>query len=75
MNYQHRPTIVRMHTLAGLLRAGGRFSAREVAQRFEVSRRTIVRDLDYLRDQLGYAATWDAHERRYILHRAPRAQL
>lgn len=70
-----RPCIIRLHRIATLLRAGGQFTAAALAREWEVSRKTIVRDLDYLRQQLGYEADWDPRLSRYILRRAPAPQL
>jgi predicted DNA-binding transcriptional regulator YafY len=71
----NRPALVRLHHLARKLREGGAFTAGEIARHFEVSRKTITRDLNYLRDRMGYDADWSPSEKRYILHRAPEAQL
>lgn len=71
----NRPALARMHYLAGRLRDGGRFTAREAGRHFEVSRKTISRDLAYLSNRMGYEYQWSPRENRYILYRAPEARL
>jgi predicted DNA-binding transcriptional regulator YafY len=71
----NRTALVRMHCLAGLLRTGGRFTAAGVAVRFEVSRKTIMRDLEFMRDRMGYAYEWNGKLGRYLLKSAPPAVL
>lgn len=68
--YSHS-CIERVRTLALLLRQGRAFTAGEVAERFETSRRTIVRDLEFMRDRLGYEYEFDASRNRYFLRHAP----
>ncbi len=47
------------------IKTRGGVTAREVAERFEVSRRQVTRDIEYLRDRLGAPIVWIAAERRY----------
>ncbi|HLP01586.1 MAG TPA: hypothetical protein VK163_06145 [Opitutaceae bacterium] len=70
-----RQPIVRIVCLASLLRNGQLRSLGEVAARFEVSLKTIARDLELLRDQLGFDCEYDGSARRWILKQAPRAVL
>lgn len=49
-----RPPIARMSYIARLLREGRRFTVPQVAAALEVSRKTIDRDIEFMRDQLGY---------------------
>lgn len=52
------PPIERMAYLARLLRDGQKFNASTVAQELEVDSRTIHRDIDFMRDRLGYTIEW-----------------
>jgi predicted DNA-binding transcriptional regulator YafY len=65
-----RFTIERLRLIAFMLRAGKKFTAVEIARGFEVSRKTIHRDLDALA-RMGYDHRYDRRERRYRLERAP----
>jgi len=47
------------------IKTRGGVTSREVAERFEVSRRQVIRDIEYLRDRLGAPIVWLAAERRY----------
>ncbi len=49
----------------GRIKARGGVTAREVADRFEVTERQVIRDIQYLRDRLGAPIKWSATERRY----------
>jgi proteasome accessory factor B len=40
----------------------------DLALAFEVSRRTILRDVEFLRDRLGVAIEYDAEEKAYQIH-------
>ena len=70
-----RTPIERLVCLATLLRNGTTFTFREIAERYEVSVRTVARDFDYLRDRLGFETEWDNHRKTHRLLRAPRAVL
>jgi predicted DNA-binding transcriptional regulator YafY len=71
----NRPSIERMRTLAVLLRTRTHFTTTEVAQRFETTRKTISRDLAFLRDRLGYDFEYDAQTKRWNLKIAPTPML
>jgi predicted DNA-binding transcriptional regulator YafY len=47
------------------LREKGRLRASEVARRFEVTDRQVLRDIEYLRDRLDAPIEWDAPSRSY----------
>jgi len=47
------------------IKAKGGVTAREVADRFEVTERQVLRDIEYLRNRLGAPIEWSAAERRY----------
>lgn len=53
-----RPPIERMAFLARLFREGKRVTVGLVAARFEVSHKTIERDIAFMRDRLGYKIEW-----------------
>ena len=71
----YRPVIERFICLASLLRSGKSFTLGEVATRFECSYRTISRDMEFLRDRLGFETEWDNRRKAWRLVRAPRAVL
>ena len=48
-----RPPLARMHALHRALQAGRHPSCPSMARELEVSGKTIQRDLDYMRDQMG----------------------
>ena len=72
---RNRPAIERLIVLARLLRLNGRFTTGELAKHFETGRRTITRDLEFLRDRLGYEYEYRPSEKRFVLLSAPSAQL
>lgn len=49
-----RPPVARMSYISRLLREGRRFTVPQVAAALEVSRKTVDRDIEFMRDQLGY---------------------
>jgi len=57
----------RFYKIQSLLRQRGVVTMRQLCQVLEVSRATVCRDLDYLRDRLGVPVKWDAAERAYRL--------
>ena len=60
------PQMWRQTKLRQWLLDGRRFNASDAARHFEVSRRTIMSDIEYLR-QYGYAVEWDAARGTYFL--------
>jgi predicted DNA-binding transcriptional regulator YafY len=54
-----RPPLRRLHVLHGKLRRGERFTCEQVAAEVEANPRTVQRDLEYLRDQLGAPVEYD----------------
>ena len=63
-----RPTIRRMWGLAKRLRENLSLpSAQKLAAEFECSYKTISRDIDLLRDFMGYELQWDARAFQYRL--------
>ncbi len=59
----------RIFYILNTLRRDNRLRAEETAHRFEVSVRTVKRDLEYIRDRLEYDLLWSAAERHYYLSR------
>jgi len=57
----------RFYKIQSLLRQRGVVTMRDFCAALEVSRATVCRDLDYLRDRLGVPVQWDASERAYRL--------
>jgi len=63
-----RPTIRRMMQLTKLLRENLFLpSTQKLAAKFECSYKTIGRDIDLLRDFMGYQLEWNAHAFQYRL--------
>ena len=53
MHTSSRPPLRRLLALDRLIRAGKHPNARTVAAELEVSRRTVLRDVEFLRDSFG----------------------
>ena len=73
-----RPPIERLRDLAARLRAGKVVNAGVMAKDWEMCPKTMQRDLDFLRDRLGYEVEWnprDTRGRTWVLTRAPEPQL
>lgn len=66
-----RPAIERMHLMAGWLRDGQHFTAKTIARRFECSTKTVMRDLEFMADRLGWDIAWDRTLGTYTLRSAP----
>lgn len=65
MHRSTRPPLQRIAELDRAVRAGEYPNAGSVALRLEVCRRTIQRDLDFMRDRLGAPLAFDARRRGY----------
>ena len=57
----------RFYKIQALLRRQKLATMKQLCEALEVSRATICRDLDYMRDRLGVPILWNATERGYIL--------
>lgn len=57
----------RFYKIQSLLRQRRFVTMRQLCEALEVSRATVCRDLDYLRDRLGVPVSWDTAERAYHL--------
>jgi hypothetical protein len=61
--------------LARALRTRKLVNTRVMAERLEVDRKTVVRDLAFLRDRLGYEFEWVQLDLSFRLRNAPEAVL
>ena len=78
MPRQSRPVIYRIFAIDGVLSGGACAAADALAERLEVSRRTIERDIEQLRDFFGAPIAYDRKRRGYWYDRPfnlPRATL
>jgi predicted DNA-binding transcriptional regulator YafY len=57
----------RFYKIQSLLRQRGLVTMRQLCESLEVSRATVCRDLDYLRDRLCVPVSWDSEQRAYRL--------
>ena len=55
----------RFYTIDRLLRRRSGVSLNEIMEELEVSRATIRRDLEYMRDRMAAPIIWDRSERGY----------
>ena len=53
----------RVYRIERLLKLRGSASMREIQEELEVSRATVKRDLEYLRDRLNAPVVWDRSSR------------
>lgn len=70
-----RPPVQRMRNLAELLRSGHGFNTLTISCDWEVSPKTIRRDIEFMRDRLGYVIEFDFAANSYRLVDAPRPTL
>lgn len=63
---QSRPPLERMMRLHGLFAAGRFPNARSLSEELEVSQKTILRDIDFMRDRLGLPIEY--HSSRFGFH-------
>ena len=78
LSRQSRPVIYRIFAIDGALSGGACAAADALAERLEVSRRTIERDIEQLRDFFGAPIAYDRKRRGYWYDRPfnlPRATL
>lgn len=68
-----RPPLARMLRIHGRLDVDGRVNCRQLARELEVSYKTVQRDLDFMRDQLGLPIDYDARAHGFY-YRSPVAQ-
>lgn len=68
---EYRPTWRRMQVIWAALRSGRLVNASELAEQLEVSFKTIHRDLEFMRDQLGFDFEYDGSQFGYRIRRKP----
>lgn len=61
-----RPPLTRMLAIHDALQAGKSVNASHFGRELEVSRKTIQRDIAFMRDQLGLPIEWDGSENSYF---------
>lgn len=66
---QSRNSFLRLYTIVRMLLSHKCPSAGALAERFEVSRKTINRDMEFLRDQWGLEIEYDSGQRGYLLRK------
>ncbi len=71
MSGDTRIAFERMQYCARLLRAGRKVNCCLIAKHFETSRKTILRDMTFLRDRLRYDFEFDPRANSYVLRAAP----
>lgn len=69
--FTSRPAMLRLVRLAMLLRSGEAFNASTLAKECGTCRKTIARDLAFLRKQLGWSINFDPVSNRYDLGAKP----
>ena len=62
-----RPPVMRMMRIEKRLKAGGYPNCRTLARELEVSEKTVQRDIDMMRDQIGLAILYDSSQHGYYL--------
>jgi proteasome accessory factor B len=62
-----RVQMARLWQILAIVQNEEKITAEKLAKHFEVSVRTIRRDLDFLRDRMGIEINWDADEHTYLL--------
>ena len=60
----------RFYKIQSLLRQNRSVSMRQLCDALEVSRATVCRDLDYLRDRMGVPVAWSSSRQGYLLDRS-----
>jgi predicted DNA-binding transcriptional regulator YafY len=60
-----RPPLERFVFIARLIRDKGAFRSSDVIEGLEVTRKTVARDIDFMRDRLGYEIEWMPCDRCY----------
>ncbi len=57
----------RIYYILRKLSAGEKLTSKEVATRYEISERQFRRDIEYLKDRMNYAISYDSKNKTYIL--------
>jgi len=75
----NRPAVVRMKRIFDLLKQGSYPNCQQIADELESSSKTIQRDINFMRDQLGLPIDYDAHEHGFAftedVHEFPTVQV
>ena len=73
MSAQNRPQHYRIRRIVQMVResneTGYMANSRDFMKEFEVSRRTVARDLDFLRDEENAPLAYDEARHGYVLNR------
>jgi HTH domain len=63
LNY---PMLVRLRAIREAVLSGQPFTAKSIAQDLGCSAKTIIRDIDFLRDRMGYVLAWDESANTWV---------
>ena len=61
-----RPPLERMKRIFAKLQDGKFPNCSKIAKEFEVSAKTALRDIEFMRDRLRYDLVWDARRRSWL---------
>lgn len=67
----NRPIVERLHFIVKELRSFNRLTCPLVAGHFECSTKSVLRDIEFLRDRMGYEIEWIREEHSYQLLNNP----
>lgn len=67
MNNKHRAPVERIFKIIQMVKKGGKLNASIIAQRFEVDRKTIQRDITFIRDRLSIPVTYNPQKHSFEL--------
>lgn len=59
MNKRHRAPVERIFKIIQMVKKGGKLNASTIAAMFEVDRKTIQRDITFIRDRLSVPITYN----------------
>lgn len=65
MSLKH-PPLERMVAIGKMILEGKSFTTRELALKFELSDKSIQRDIEFMRDRLGYRIEYSYPKRRFV---------
>lgn len=75
MKFTTRTPMIRMVAIRRHLLRGDKFNAFTLAAELETTTKTIYRDLDFMRDFLGYDIKWDQSRLSWVGSTPPTAVL
>jgi len=64
---KHRAPVERIFKIIQMVKKGGKLNASIIAQRFEVDRKTIQRDITFIRDRLLIPITYNPQKHSFEL--------